>query len=78
VSRMFAYYKRNAGVEKSGGVHVFSRHTAATILVANGCDLRLVKELLRHKDIRTTLRYAHVADITLRDKYNQCLTIDNI
>jgi integrase/recombinase XerD len=75
VNRMFNYYKKNAGVEKAGGVHVFSRHTAATILVANGCDLRLVKELLRHKDIRTTLRYAHVADKTLRDKYNQCLTI---
>jgi integrase/recombinase XerD len=75
VSRMFAYYKKKAGIEKAGGVHVFSRHTAATILVANGCDLRLVKELLRHKDIRTTLRYAHVADKTLRDRYNRCLTI---
>jgi integrase/recombinase XerD len=75
VNRMFTYYKKKAGVEKAGGVHVFSRHTAATILVANGCDLRLVKELLRHKDIRTTLRYAHVADKTLRDRYNQCLTI---
>lgn len=75
VNRMFNYYKKKAGVEKAGGVHVFSRHTAATILVANGCDLRLVKELLRHKDIRTTLRYAHVADKTLRDRYNQCLTI---
>jgi integrase/recombinase XerD len=75
ISRMFAYYKKKAGVEKAGGAHVFSRHTAATILVANGCDIRLVKELLRHKDIRTTLRYAHVADKTLRDRYNQCLTI---
>lgn len=75
VSRMFTYYKKEAGVQKAGGIHVFSRHTAATILVAHGCDLRLVKELLRHKDIRTTLRYAHVADKTLRDRYNQCLTI---
>ena len=43
VSRMFAYYKKTAGIEKAGGDHVFSRHTVATILVANGCDLRLVK-----------------------------------
>ena len=75
VNRMFAHYKKKAGIEKTGGVHVFSRHTAATILVTNGYDIRLVKELLRHKDIRTTLRYAHVADKSLRDRYNQCLII---
>lgn len=75
VNRMFTYYKKKAGIEKAGGVHVFARHTAATILVANGCDIRLVKELLRHRDIRTTLRYAHVADKTLRERYNQCLTL---
>ncbi len=44
-----AYIKNKAGIEKAGGVHVFSRHTAATILVANGCDIRPVKELLRQK-----------------------------
>lgn len=70
VSRMFAYYKKKAGVEKTGGVHVFSRHTAATILVANGCDLRLVKELLRHKtfallcDTHTLLIRLFVTGIT--------------
>jgi integrase/recombinase XerD len=68
VSRMFQYYKKKGGIEKAGGVHVFARHIAATILVANGCDLRHVKELLRHKDIRTTLLYAHVGEKTLRDK----------
>jgi integrase/recombinase XerD len=45
-------------------------------MIAKGCDLRIVKEILRHKDIRTTLRYAHVSDKTLREKYNQCLTLD--
>jgi integrase/recombinase XerD len=75
VHRMFSYYKKKAGIEKAGGVHVFARHTAASILVANGCDLRHVKELLRHKDIRTTLRYAHVGEKTLRERYNQCLTL---
>ena len=75
VNRTFHYYKKKAGIEKAGGVHVFARHTAATILVANGCDLRHVKELLRHNDIRTTLRYAHVGEKTLREKYNKCLTL---
>ncbi len=75
LNRMFQYYKKKAGIEKAGGVHVFARHTAASILVANGCDLRHVKELLRHKDIRTTLRYAHVGEKTLREKYDRCLTL---
>ena len=75
IHRMFIKYKKKAHVEKQGGVHVFSRHTPATIMVANGSDIRIVKEILRHKDIRTTLRYAHVTDKTKRERYDQCLTL---
>lgn len=74
--RMFTIYKKNANIQKVGGLHVFGRHTPASLMIANGCDIRIVKELLRHKDIRTTLKYAHVADKTLRERYNQCLTLD--
>jgi integrase/recombinase XerD len=73
--RMFMTYKNKAGIEKQGGLHVFSRHTSATIMVANGCDIRIVQELLRHKDIRTTLRYTHVSDKTKREKYEKFLTL---
>jgi integrase/recombinase XerD len=73
--RMFIIYKNKSNVHKAGGLHVFSRHTPATLMIANGCDIRIVKEILRHRDIRTTLRYAHVADKTLRERYNQCLTL---
>jgi integrase/recombinase XerD len=75
VHRMFLYYKKKAGIKKPGAVHVFSRHTPATILVAKGCDIRIVKEVLRHRDIRTTLRYAHVADKTKRERYEQYLVL---
>jgi len=75
VHRIFLYYKNKAGVKKPGAVHVFSRHSPSTIMVANGCDIRIVKEVLRHKDIRTTLRYAHVADQTKREKYEQYLVL---
>lgn len=75
IHRMFLYYKKKAGIKKPGAVHIFSRHTPATILVARGCDIRIVKELLRHKDIRTTLRYAHVSEKTKRERYEQCLVL---
>jgi site-specific recombinase XerD len=47
---MFAYYKKKAGIEKVGGVHVFCRHTSAAILVANGFDIRLVKGFISPKN----------------------------
>jgi integrase/recombinase XerD len=75
VYRMFQYYKEKAGVKKPGGVHVFSRHTPATIMIAKGCDCRIVKEVLRHKDIRTTLRYAHVSDKIKQEWYHKTLTL---
>jgi integrase/recombinase XerD len=75
VHRLFANYKAKAGIEKAGGVHVFARHTTATMMIANGADIRIVQKVLRHNDIRTTLRYAHVSDKTKREKYEQCLSL---
>jgi integrase len=37
------------------------RHTAASHMVMNGIDLTTVKEILRHKEFSTTLRYAHLS-----------------
>jgi integrase/recombinase XerD len=73
--RMFSYYKRKAGIYKPGGLHVFSRHTPATIMIAKGADIRIVQKILRHNDIKTTLRYAHVSDKTQREAYEKFLTI---
>jgi integrase/recombinase XerD len=75
VYRMFMYYKKLAGIEKHGGVHVFSRHSMGSLLVKRGCDLLAVKEIMRHSDVQTTMRYLHVSDATKREKYEKYLTL---
>ena len=42
------------------------RHTAGTNLLSKSGNLALVQRMLRHKDIRSTLRYAHAQDGDLR------------
>ncbi len=42
------------------------RHTAATLMIGNGVDLKTVKEICGHKDISTTMGYAHLLGDNLR------------
>jgi len=42
------------------------RHTFASHLVMSGVDLPTVQRLMGHKDIKTTMRYAHLAPDHLR------------
>jgi integrase/recombinase XerD len=37
-------------------------------MLANGADLHSVQRLLRHSDIRTTLRYLHLVPSQLQEK----------
>jgi integrase/recombinase XerD len=73
--RMFAIYKKKAGIKKQGGLHVFSRHSAASIMMKNGCDIITIKEILRHKEITTTARYLHISETGRRDKYERYLIL---
>ena len=47
------------------------RHTAASRRVMAGVDLVTVKEIMGHRDIETTLRYAHLAPDHLKDGVNR-------
>ena len=59
IRKRFNRALREAGIE----AFVFHdlRHTFASHLVMAGVDLMTVKEFLGHKDIKMTLRYAHLA-----------------
>ena len=59
VRRSFETACRVAGIQ---GLRIHDlRHTCAAWLVQTGVPLRTVAEILRHRDIATTMRYAHLA-----------------
>ncbi|MDL2288965.1 tyrosine-type recombinase/integrase, partial [Oscillospiraceae bacterium OttesenSCG-928-F05] len=42
------------------------RHTAATLMLQNGVDVRTLQELLGHDHLNTTQIYTHVANESLQ------------
>ena len=73
-SRAFLRRSFEPGLRQAGIVGVCwhsLRHTAASRRVMAGVDLVSVKEILGHRDIQTTLRYAHLAPGHLRDAVNR-------
>lgn len=66
--RIVQAHARSAGLAHRMSPHTL-RHTFATHLLAGGCDLRSLQEMLGHADVGTTQIYTHLSTERLRDVY---------
>jgi integrase/recombinase XerD len=61
-------HARRAGLQEKMSPHTL-RHSFATHLLAGGCDLRSLQEMLGHADLATTQIYTHLSADRLKEAY---------
>lgn len=64
-------YVDAAELGKTGSCHLF-RHSMASALLAGGCDVRLIQEMLGHASLDTTAHYARVSIRHLLQAHERC------
>lgn len=60
LSNLVMRYVEAAEINKKGACHLF-RHTAATLMLEGGADIRYIQELLGHASVKTTQIYTQVS-----------------
>lgn len=59
-------YVEGAELGKTGSCHLF-RHTAATLMLEHGADIRFIQQMLGHADLSTTEIYTQVSIAKLKE-----------
>jgi len=63
-------YASRIGLENKVHPHIF-RHSFATHMLMNGCDLRVLQEILGHSSISTTQRYTYISISYLKEVHKK-------
>ena len=66
VHRLVKVHLGEAGLDREGYSAHKLRHTAATLMLRNGVDVRTLQELLGHEHLNTTEIYTHIENTDLR------------
>ena len=77
ISRQYVFlrikkYAKEANIKKEVSPHTL-RHTYATLLLENDAPLRMVQELLGHKEIATTQIYTHISNKKKKEEYEHAM-----
>jgi integrase/recombinase XerD len=70
LSQLVREYLTSTGITRRGSCHLL-RHTAATLMLENGADLRSIQTLLGHQNLNTTAIYTHVTIQRLREVHDK-------